>query len=120
MPPTVQRLCVLGSGPNRSPAGRAAACSDDWTTPGSTVAVRASASIACTRARYRLVSMTTPGPTALPAMDVPAPLTSGTLAGDRPGVEPHTFGVAGAGRPGPRRTRCRFRRGPATHEVGGS
>jgi hypothetical protein len=73
MPPTVQRLCVLGSGPNRRPYGLAAVCREAWTRPGSTTAVRVSPSISRTPLRYRLVSTTTPGPTALPAMEVPAP-----------------------------------------------
>src|SRR3954451_20307808 len=79
IPPIVQRLCVLGSGPKRSPCGRAAACSAACTTPGSTTAVRASGSIDRTRDRCRLVSTTTPVPTALPAIEVPAPrAVSGT------------------------------------------
>ena len=43
------------------------------------VAVRASTSTSSTRDRWRLVSTTTPGPTALPAIEVPAPrIVSGT------------------------------------------
>src|SRR5215211_1770263 len=79
MPPRVQRLWVEGSGPKRSPCGRAAAWRSSSTTPGWTVAVAASGSRASTRRRCRDRSMTTPGPTALPAIEVPAPLAvSGT------------------------------------------
>src|ERR1035437_4624363 len=81
IPPIVHRLCVLGSGPNRSPCGRAAACSWACTTPGSTTASEDSGSTCRIRVRCRLVSRTTPGPTALPAIDVPAPRTvSGTAS----------------------------------------
>ena len=73
IPPIVQRVCVDGSGPNLSPCAAAAPCSAAWTTPGSTTAVRASGSIATIRLRCRTVSTTIPGPTALPAMEVPAP-----------------------------------------------
>ncbi len=73
------RACVDGSGPNRSPCAAAAAVMSSSTVPGSTVAVRADASIASTRFRCREKSTTMPGPTALPAVDVPAPLlVSGT------------------------------------------
>ncbi len=73
MPPTVHRVCVEGSGPKRSPCGTAARCSVAWTTPGSTSAVPASTSMPRTRLRCLRVSTTNPGPTALPAIDVPAP-----------------------------------------------
>ena len=73
MPPSVARLCVEGSGPKRSPKGTAARCRSACTTPGSTVAVFASGSMSMTRLRWRLTSRTTPGPTALPAKEVPAP-----------------------------------------------
>ena len=73
MPPTVQRVWLDGSGPYRRPCGAAARCSDAWTTPGSTTAVRASGSIAWMRLRCLAKSTTTPAPTELPAMDVPAP-----------------------------------------------
>ena len=73
MPPMVQRFEVDGSGPKRSPNGLAAACSADWTTPGSTVAVRSCGSMSMMRRRCRFMSMTRPGPTALPAQLVPAP-----------------------------------------------
>ena len=66
-------MWVEGSGPNRRPCGAAARCSWACTTPGSTVAVRASGSIARTRLRCLLNSSTTPVPTALPAIEVPAP-----------------------------------------------
>ena len=42
-------------------------------TPGSTRAVLACGSMSSTRFRCREVSSTIPGPTALPAIDVPAP-----------------------------------------------
>ena len=45
IPPIVQRVCVDGSGPNRSPCGAAARCRSACTTPGWTTAVRASGSI---------------------------------------------------------------------------
>jgi len=73
MPPIVQRVCVEGSGPNLSPSGVALACSRAWTTPGSTTAVRLSASTDLIRLRYLLVSSTMPGPIAFPAIEVPAP-----------------------------------------------
>ena len=73
MPPNVARVDVLGSGPKRRPVGARARCSVSMTTPGSTVAVRASVSIETMRVRCRLVSMTRPGPIALPATDVPPP-----------------------------------------------
>jgi hypothetical protein len=73
IPPIVHRLWVEGSGPKRSPYGAAARCKDACTTPGSTTAVRASASMATTRVRCREVSTTMPRPMALPAIEVPAP-----------------------------------------------
>ena len=72
MPPIVQRVCVEGSGPYRRPYGAAGSCSAACTTPGSTRAVRATVSISSTRSSRR-VSTTMPSPTALPAIDVPAP-----------------------------------------------
>ncbi len=62
-----------GSGPNRRPWAAPARCSVDITVPGSTTAVPASGSIETTWFRWREKSSTTPGPTALPATDVPAP-----------------------------------------------
>jgi hypothetical protein len=73
IPPSVARFWVDGSGPNRSPWGRAAACSELITTPGSTTAVRASGSISPMAVRCVDVSTTIPGPIALPATDVPPP-----------------------------------------------
>jgi hypothetical protein len=73
IPPIVQRLCVDGSGPNRRPCGRAWFWRVPSTTPGSTVAVRASASIWLTVVKCFEKSAITPGPIALPAIDVPAP-----------------------------------------------
>ena len=73
IPPIVQRLWVDGSGPKRKPCGAAAACNADCTTPGSTRAVCASGSISRILFRCRDVSKINPGPTALPAQDVPAP-----------------------------------------------
>ena len=73
MPPSVARLVVDGSGPNRSPCGAAAACRSASTTPGSTVAVRAPGSRSRMRVRCREVSTTTPRPVACPAWLVPPP-----------------------------------------------
>jgi hypothetical protein len=73
IPPIVQRLNVEGSGPNRNPCAATACCSTTCTVPGSTVAVRASASIWSTRFMRRLKSSTKPVPTALPATEVPPP-----------------------------------------------
>ena len=73
IPPIVQRVCVDGSGPKRRPWARASRWSAACTTPGCTRAVRGSASIATTWLSQRLVSTTMPGPTALPAIEVPAP-----------------------------------------------
>ena len=73
MPPSVARDWVDGSGPNRSPCGAAAAWRLARITPGSTRAVRASGSRSRIWPRCREVSRTIPAPTALPAMDVPAP-----------------------------------------------
>ena len=78
IPPSVQRLCVDGSGPNVRPCGRAASRSASSTTPGCTRAVRASGSIA-TIAFIREKSSTTAVLTAWPAIDVRAPTgSSGT------------------------------------------
>ncbi len=73
MPPTVQRFEVDGSGPYRQPCGLTSFCSMACTTPGSMTAVPASMSTESTLFRYREVSITSPGPTALPAQEVPAP-----------------------------------------------
>ena len=73
MPPTVHRDDVDGSGPSRSPNGRPAVCSCSCTTPGSMTAVRDSSSMEWIRLRCRATSITNPGPTALPAHEVPAP-----------------------------------------------
>ncbi len=79
MPPTVQRVWVEGSGPKRSPTPVAAFCSVACTVPGCTTAERASASTERTRSRWREASTTMPVPTALPAIEVPAPrIVSGT------------------------------------------
>ena len=72
-PPMLARACVDGSGPNRSPCPAAAAVMSSRIAPGSTTAVRASASTDRTRFRCREKSSTMPGPTALPAMEVPPP-----------------------------------------------
>ena len=63
IPPIVARLPVEVSGPNISPYVAAAALRWSWTTPGSTTAVRASASIPWMRSRWRDRSSTRPGPT---------------------------------------------------------
>ncbi len=73
IPPMVQRVCVEGSGPKRRPWAVAALWRVACTVPGSTVAVPASGSRDSTRLRWREVSTTMPVPTALPAIDVPAP-----------------------------------------------
>ena len=74
------RACVEGSGPNRSPYPAAAAVMSSRIAPGSATAVRASGSTASTRLRWREKSSTMPGPTELPAMEVPPPrLVTGTL-----------------------------------------
>lgn len=80
IPPTVHRLWVDGSGPNRNPNGRAARCSSSNTAPGSTRAVRRSGSTSSTRPKCRRKSNTTaPGPIACPPMLVPDPrATTGT------------------------------------------
>lgn len=79
IPPSVQRLWVDGSGPNRSPCGAAACCNRSRTSPGWTTAVRASESIPTSRFMCRVKSSTTPVPVACPAMDVPPPrATTGT------------------------------------------
>ena len=74
MPPSVQRPCVDGSGPNVSPWGAAAARSWSQTTPGATTAVPAAGSMASTRFMWRVKSSTTPVPVACPPMLVPPPL----------------------------------------------
>ena len=62
MPPTVQRLCVEGSGPTRSPWAAAARLTSSRTAPGRTVAVSASGSRSRIPPRCREVSTTQPGP----------------------------------------------------------
>lgn len=79
MPPSVQRLCVDGSGPKVSPYGRTASRSRSRTTPGWTTAVRAAWSTETTARMWRVKSSTTPVPVAWPAIDVPPPrATTGT------------------------------------------
>ncbi len=73
IPPSVQRLCVDGSGPNVRPCGRAASRSLSSTTPGCTRAVRASGSMDSIRFRCLVKSSTTARLTAWPAIEVPAP-----------------------------------------------
>src|SRR6266545_4640740 len=81
MPPSVQRLWVDGSGPKSRPWAAAARRRSSRTTPGSTVATRASGSSRTIRSRCREQSTTTPGPTAWPPMLVPPPRkVSGTPA----------------------------------------
>ena len=83
MPPTVHRECDEGSGPTRSPWTRAAALTSSRTVPGRTVTVRASGSSAVIPWRCRATSTSSPGPSALPAMLVPAPrIVIGTPAAD--------------------------------------
>ena len=73
IPPIVHRLWVDGSGPNRRRCEAAARCRSSRTTPGSTTAVADSGSMSRIRLRCREKSTTMPAPTALPAIDVPAP-----------------------------------------------
>ena len=73
MPPIVHRLWVDGSGPKRRPWTAAARCTSSRTAPGSTTAVAASASMERMPRRCREKSTTIPGPTAFPAIEVPAP-----------------------------------------------
>ena len=73
IPPSVARVHVEGSGPKRRPCGAPARCSVAITVPGCTRAVRATGSRSSTAPRWREVSSTMPGPTALPAIEVPAP-----------------------------------------------
>ena len=73
IPPSVQRLCVDGSGPNVSPYGAAAARRSSSTTPGWTRAVARSGSMLSTDRRCREKSMTTASLTACPPMLVAAP-----------------------------------------------
>ena len=77
MPPSVQFICVAGSGPKRRPYGlRCSLFSTSSTIPGSTVQVRASASIAGTRWQYLVQSMTTAVLVHWPARLVPPPRDS--------------------------------------------
>ena len=79
IPPMLARECVDGSGPNRSPCPAAAAVMSSSIAPGWTPAVCASGSTPSTRFRCREKSSTRPAPTALPAIEVPAPrLVTGT------------------------------------------
>ena len=73
MPPSVQRVCVAGSGANVRPCASAASRSASHTTPGSTRAVRATGSTASTRSRYFEQSMTTATLTLWPHIEVPPP-----------------------------------------------
>ncbi|CAM5581591.1 hypothetical protein SALBM311S_10734 [Streptomyces alboniger] len=79
IPPSVQRLCVDGSGPKRRPCGAAASWRRSRTRPGCTTAVPASGSRDTRRFMCRVKSSTTPVPVACPAIDVPPPRgTTGT------------------------------------------
>ena len=83
IPPRVHRLADDGSGPNVSPCGAVAFFRSVSTTPGCTVAVRASTSMSVISVRYRDVSITTP-PMALPASEVPPPRgTTGAPASEQ-------------------------------------
>ena len=73
MPPSVQRLCVAGSGPNVSPCASAADFSESHTAPGWTNAVRAAASTETTPPRYFEKSRTTATFTHWPHCEVPPP-----------------------------------------------
>ena len=79
IPPSVQRLCVEGSGPKRRPCGAAASWRRSSTSPGWTTAVPASGSRDSSRFMCRVKSRTTPVPVACPAIEVPPPrATTGT------------------------------------------
>ena len=76
MPPSVQRLCVDGSGPKVSCRASARLLSESRTTPGSTRANRRSGSISRIRFMYFVKSSTTATLQHWPARLVPAPLGS--------------------------------------------
>ena len=73
MPPSVQRECVAGSGAKVRPCASAASRSESHTTPGSTRASRAVASIDSTRSRYFEQSITTATLTVCPLSEVAPP-----------------------------------------------
>jgi hypothetical protein len=76
MPPSVQRLCVAGSGAKVRPCRSAAARNTSQTTPGSTSAIDVSGSTESTRFMYFEVSSTTATFTPCPFCDVPPPRIS--------------------------------------------
>ena len=79
MPPSVQRLCVAGSGPQVSPCFSASAFSASHTIPGSTSAVLASGSIDSTRFRCCEQSIIIALLTVWPFCEVPPPrINTGT------------------------------------------
>ena len=84
IPPMVQRLWVDGSGPKRNPCGAAADCSAElnhaWLDSCRPQPPGRSHRMVF---RYRDVSKINPGPTALPAQDVPAPLVVTGMPTDR-------------------------------------
>ena len=73
MPPSVQRLCVAGSGPKVSPCFSAAAFSASHTVPGWTSAVRPAGSTDTTLPMYLEKSSTTATLTHCPHCEVPPP-----------------------------------------------
>ena len=73
IPPIVQRACVEGSTGKNSPCERSAAFRCDSTSPGSTTAVRISASTESTRRKYLEQSITTARFTVCPHWLVPPP-----------------------------------------------
>jgi hypothetical protein len=73
MPPSVQRLCVAGSGAYVRACSSAASRSTSHTTPGSTSASRRTGSTSSTRLTYFEVSITTATLTLWPHIDVPPP-----------------------------------------------
>ena len=73
IPPSVQWLCVEGSGANIKPCCLAASCNESKMTPGSTWAVRVSGSRLTTRFMYFDVSRTTATLQHWPAKLVPPP-----------------------------------------------
>ena len=89
-----------GRGRTAGPRAAASFCRPACTTPGCTSAVRASRSSSSTWLRCRLVSTTIPAPTALPAMEVPAPrIVSGTPDSRPTSRAAATSSVSAGGRP---------------------
>ncbi len=105
IPPSVQRLCVDGSGPNVRPCGAAAARSRSSTRPGWTTALRRAGSSSTSALTCRDVSMTTPPPTALPATLVPPPRGVNGTPYSRQAATTATMSSVSAGQTTPSGTR---------------